>query len=85
MNQVKVLTLELAKRFLKDGFNIRGFTQIEDEAAEALAKYDGYLNLSGLTSLSDKAAEALANHEGTLELSGLTSLSDKAIEALGQT
>ena len=60
MNQLKVLTLELAKRFLKDGFSICEFTQIEDEAAEALAKYDGHSVLDGLTTLSDKAAETLA-------------------------
>jgi len=84
MNQVKVLTLELAKRFLKDGFNIREFTQIEDEAAEALANHKGGLELNGLTSMNDMAAEALANYEGELFLNGLTSLSDKATEALAK-
>ena len=84
MNQVKVLTLASAERFLKDGFNIRDFTQIEDEAAEALANHDGYLDLDGLTSLSDKATEALANHKGSLDLSGLTSLTDHAAEALAK-
>ena len=76
MKQVKVLTLELAKRFLKDWFSIAGFTQIEDEAAVTLANHKGILYL-GLTSMSDKAAEALANHGGVyLSLNGLTSLSD---------
>ena len=75
MNQVKVLTLELAKRFLKDGFNIDEFTQIEDAAAEALAKHKGELNLDGLTSLSDSPghialAEKLAKQEGGSILCG---------------
>jgi len=87
MNQVKVLTLELAERFLKEGFSIREFTQIEDGAAEALANHDGYLDLDGLTSLSDSPghialAEKLAKQEGGLSLDGLTSLSDKAAESI---
>ena len=82
MNQVKVLTLELAERFLKEGFSICEFTQIDDGAAEALANNKGSLLLDGLTNLSDKAAEALAKIEGYLDLNGLTSLSDKAAETL---
>ena len=81
MNQVKVLTLELAERFLKEGFSIREFTQIEDEAAEALANYKGHLYLNCLV-ISCPETLANHNHEGHLHLDGLTSLSDKAAKAL---
>jgi hypothetical protein len=57
-------------------------TSLSPEAAEALAKHEGYLDLSGLTSLSPETAEALAKHKGNLDLLGLTSLSDGAAEAL---
>ena len=44
------------------------YTEIEDAAAESLAKYQGNLDLNGLTELSDAAAESLAKHQGDLHL-----------------
>ena len=77
----KVLTREIAERFLEDedSVDLEEFTAIEDVAAESLSKHEGDLDLDGLTSLSDAAAESLSKHEGDeLSLNGLTSLSDAA-------
>ena len=65
--------MRLTKEIVEDldSVDLSEFTQLDDDAAEALAKHEGQLNLSGLTSLSDAAAEALAKHEGFLVLSGL--------------
>jgi hypothetical protein len=59
-----LLTKGVAEQFI-DGKEVilNSFTEIEDAAAEALAKHQGALSLNGLTSLSDKAAEALAKCE----------------------
>lgn len=83
----QILTLEIAQQLeaeaedrfdADDTYYIEAslYTSITDEAAEALAIFNGYLALDGLTSLSDAAAEALAKHKHGLSLSGLTSLSD---------
>ena len=55
---MKCITKEIAERFLAEEFDIRNYVQIEDAAAEILAKYQWPLNLRGLTSLSEKAAKA---------------------------
>jgi len=89
----KILTLEIAQKFLNRNFlkqlfgggeNLMEYTSLDDAAAQALAQHDGYLDLGGLTSLSDAAAQALAQHKGDLSLDGLTSLSDAAAQALAQ-
>ena len=81
MGNIKIITKEIAENWPVT--NPESFTQIEDSAAETLARRGGMLNLGGLTSLSDNVAAALAKHYiRSLDLSGLTSLSDKAAEAL---
>jgi len=82
----KILTLEIAQKFLNDpdGESLGDYTSMDDAAAQALAQHKGWLNLSGLTSLSDAAAEALGQHKRDLNLLGLTSLSDAAAQALAQ-
>lgn len=52
------ITKEIAEKFLKDesGVNLREATSIDDDAAEALSKYQGIeLWLDGLTDLSHDA------------------------------
>lgn len=63
-----------------------GLATLSDEAAKALAQYQGgYLSLSGLSTLSDEAAKALAQHQGGyLSLNGLTTLSIEAAKCLAQ-
>ena len=56
------LSLSHAKKFIEDhnSIDLGTFTAIDDDAAEALGKFDGlFLSLELLTSLSDKAAKAL--------------------------
>ena len=49
MAEEKVLTRAIAENFLfYQGGNLGGFTSIEDDAAEALAKYQGLLVLQSL-------------------------------------
>ena len=60
----KVLTKEIAEEFIKeDSLTVlEEFTEITDDAAEILSKFEGDLFLGGLTALSDAAAESLAKH-----------------------
>jgi hypothetical protein len=61
------------------------FDELEDDAAEILAKHRGRLTLSKLILLSDASAQALSQHQGSvLELNGLTNLSNEAAEALSK-
>ena len=60
------------------------YTSIEDAAADALSKHEGYLLLDSLTELSTAQAEALSKQDGRLDLKSLTSLSDVAAEALAK-
>jgi len=82
----KILTLEIAQKFLNDpdGESLGDYTSMDDAAAQALAQHKEILNLYSLTSLSDAAAQALTQHKGPLYLHGLTSLSDAAAQALGK-
>lgn len=86
MSETKILTKEIAEKFLKgqEAETLSSFTLVEDAAAQALAQHEGRLWLNGLTSLSERAAQALADHEGDLDLNGLTCLSDAAAEALAK-
>jgi hypothetical protein len=85
--EIKILTNNIAKQFLKDNDSIHlgEFTVIEPSAAQVLAKHKGELNLSGLTSLSDKSAMELSKHKGLLVLVNLASLSNTGAEALVQS
>ena len=62
----KRLTTEIAEQFLADTYSVdlREFTEVDDDAAESLSKYEVDLNLKRLRSLSDAAAESLSKHEG---------------------
>ena len=89
MSEEKVLTKEIADEIIikeKDSvfLYLDEFTQIDDQAAEVLAKRQGVLSLSGLTELSDNAAESLSKHKDSLRLDGLTELSDAAAESLSK-
>ena len=86
MSKAKILTKQIAERFLKDedSVDLQRFTSIEDAAAQALAHYEGTLSLNGLKKLSDAAAQALARHKGGLSLRGLKKLSDVAAQALAR-
>ena len=62
-----------------------GFEEIDDDAADILARHTGRLTLSKLVSLSDASAQALSRHQGgVLDLDGLTSLSDPAAQSLSK-
>ena len=74
------ITREVARKFL-DGSLTRDelyrFRRIDDDAAETLAGWEGYLAL-GLPEISDYALGALARHSGTLRLDYLKFLSVKS-------
>ncbi len=62
-----------------------GFGDMDDDAADILARHKGRLTLSKLISLSDTSAQALSLHQGSvLDLDGLTSLSDPAAQSLSK-
>ena len=62
MKNSKILTTEIAERFLddNDSVDLSEFTSIEDAAAQALAKHEGSLRLNQLESVSIAAAASLA-------------------------
>jgi len=86
MSTPKILTREIAEKFLKDNASVDldKFTDIEEMAAEVIAQHKGKLCLNGLKTLNDAVAHILAKHEGTLLLKSVTILSDTAVEALAQ-
>jgi len=83
---VEVLTTAVARGFLADASStaLHEFTEIEDEAAELLSRYEGTLDLIGLYGLSDAAAESLGKHSGTLNLQNVGELSSAAARSLAQ-
>jgi hypothetical protein len=85
MGDKKVLTKEIAEKFLADeeSVDLSEFTAIEDEAAKSLSKHKGDLWLEGIEELSDEAAKGLAAlKEQELHIEGVTRLSDKAAKTL---
>jgi len=85
MHDGKLLTREIAERFLEDehAVDLPGCTAIETAAAEILSKYRGDLDLDldGLTSLSDAAAKSFREFNSGLSLNGLTELSCAAAQS----
>ena len=73
----KVLTKEIAEKFLEDSesVDLYHFTHIDDAAAESLSNYEGDLNLCGLTELNDVAARFMAGRKGRLSL-GIRQIND---------
>ena len=65
MKIARVLTLEIAQKFLKVGSSkdLARYTTIEESAAEALSSYKGSLSLAGIMTLSKTAAGFLAKVE----------------------
>lgn len=57
---------------------------IDDEAMEVLAKFEGTIFLNSLEVLSDKGAEALINFKGPLFMRGLRSISKEAAKSLSR-
>ncbi len=49
-----------------NGLCFQHYSEIENDAAELLSKYQGYINLGDLTKLSDAAAKALSRKKGTI-------------------
>ena len=69
MSKAKILTKQIAERFLKDedSVDLQRFTSIEDAAAQALAQHKGDLYLKGLLAgetdeLVHKTAKLVAKH-----------------------
>jgi hypothetical protein len=62
MSKPKILTREIAEKFLKDNdsVDLEKFTSLEDDAAKVLAEHKGSLRLNGITTLSKAAASYLA-------------------------
>ena len=89
MHDGKLLTREIAERFLEDehAVDLPGCTAIETAAAEILSKYRGDLDLDldGLTSLSDAAAKSFREYNSGLSLNGLTELSCAAAQSLSRS
>lgn len=84
MAKAKILTKQVAERFIKDSgkVDLSTYTSIEDDAAEVLALHKRRLDLHGLKTLSDSAALALSKHKGPIYLVNLTHLSDAGASAL---
>lgn len=61
MGDEQRLTPEIAEKFLNDpdSVDLGAYPEIDDAAAEVLARYDGILYLGGPILLSDASAEAL--------------------------
>lgn len=82
------IDLETAKEIVRqpDAHDFGAYSQITDEAAEFISKYDGdSISLNGLTELSATAAESLSKFQGEcIGHNGLTGLSDAAAEALSR-
>ena len=70
MSDEKVLTKEIAEKFMEDddSVDLSEFTAIEDQAAEVLSNYEEDLDLSQLLSISDVSTESLRSHRGRLAL-----------------
>ena len=81
-----IISLKLAQKFLSDKKSVRldKYVEINNEAAELLSNYRGFLPLSNIIKLSDEAAESLSKHEGELLLGSLTELSDAGLESLSK-
>jgi hypothetical protein len=62
MSKPKILTREIAEKFLKDNdsVDLEKFTSLEDDAAKVLAEHKGSLRLNGITTLAKAAASYLA-------------------------
>ena len=81
------IDLEIAKKLIRqsNAHDFGAYSQITDEAAEFISKYDGEsISLNGLTELSDAAAESLSKYRGDLLLCNLRKLSDAAAESLSK-
>lgn len=73
----KVLTAKIAQKAVAlEQCKLNKYTEIEDAAAEALAKYEGPIELNGLHQLPESAAKHLASHRGELWLCGFSELSE---------
>jgi hypothetical protein len=73
----KVLTAKIAEKAIaQEKCKLNKYTEIEDAAAEALAKYEGPIELNRLHQLPESAAKHLASHRGELWLCGLIELSE---------
>lgn len=86
MSKGKILTKEIAERFLKDnqGIDLSEFTSIEPDAAETLSNRVEDLALAGINVLPATVAVALGKHEGRLYLGGIKTLSPEAAEGLAK-
>lgn len=86
MSKQKILTREIADKFLKNNASVdlEKFTSIEDDAAKVLAEHNGSLGLRSLKKLSNEAAQSLCEHKGILDLCGLESLSETAAKHLSK-
>jgi len=81
----KVLTAKIAEKAIaRDDCDLYEYTDIEDAAAEVLARYDGSLSLGGLTHITDSTAKHLGNHKGSLWLNGLHCLSAETANTLSK-
>jgi hypothetical protein len=82
LQQHKVITLEIAQKFLDNKYsvNLNDYQEIENEAATALAHYQGNIHI-GLTRIDYSAAVSLASIKGSISFNRLTSLSDAAAKA----
>ena len=80
------IDMEVAQQFLTDsGVALYFCTEIDDDAAEAISRYEGsHLVLNGLTKLSDAAAESFSKYRGNLSLTGVTKLSDAAANSFSK-
>jgi hypothetical protein len=82
---LKQITNEVAEILANqqgESLSLDGLSELSDEAAYLLSKYQGSLSFDGITELSDVAAEHLGEHRGDLSLYGLQSLSETAARHL---
>lgn len=69
-------SVQALSRHQGSALELDGLTNLADQAAVSLAKYQGFLSLNGVPSLTDTAAGALSQQQRGLSLDGLTALSD---------
>jgi hypothetical protein len=89
MSEEKVLTKEIAEQHIASQEpDLSEYTTINDDAAEALAAFEGELLLDDLNAISDQSAQLLSKHKGYLQIDYAfddttnMDLSDKAAEFL---
>jgi hypothetical protein len=87
----KILKAYIAKRRIKKAkendeydVDLRGYTEMDDDAAKVLAECDKAIDLRDLVSLTDKAAEYFSSHKHSIDLAKVFDLTYESAKWLSQ-